>query len=130
VKYYASILGANLLAAAFLATAVIFGSLAFYARSTERDFSFLGGFLFAATLGLVVLAVASLFIKLNSLVDFLYGAGGVLIFSGWILYDVSQYRQGVAPEEMPYAVLNLYLDLVNLFLFVLRLLAFFSGRRD
>lgn len=43
---------------------------------------------------------------------------------------MSQYRQGVAPEEVPYAVLNLYLDLVNLFLFVLRLLAFFSGRRD
>jgi FtsH-binding integral membrane protein len=49
-------------------------------------------------------------------------AGGVLIFSGFILYDISQYRQGLTNEAIPLAVLNLYLDFINLFLSLLRLL--------
>ena len=53
-------------------------------------------------------------------------AGGVLIFSGFILYDISQYKHGLPDEAIPLAVLNLYLSFINLFLYMLRLLGILS----
>ena len=52
---------------------------------------------------------------------------GILIFSGWVLYDVAQYRNGVEPQAVPLAALNIYLDFINLFLYILRFLASIAG---
>ncbi|MNN87474.1 Inhibitor of apoptosis-promoting Bax1 [compost metagenome] len=52
---------------------------------------------------------------------------GVLIFSGYILYDISRYRQGLSDEMIPLAVMCLYLDFINLFLYVLRILGILSS---
>ncbi|MNR40560.1 Inner membrane protein YbhL [compost metagenome] len=112
---------------AFLATAVIFGSLALYASRTERDFSFLGGFLFAGTIGLIIMGLASLFISFGSVTNLLISMLGILIFSGWVLYDVGQYRNGVEPAGVPLAALNIYLDFINLFMYILRFLAAIVG---
>lgn len=131
ILYYASTLGAQLVAVAFATTAIVFGVLAVYAYQSSRDFSYLGGFLFGGTIALVVIGLVGLFFPFaGSFMDYVYTFGGVLIFIGWILYDVSQIRHGVAQDDVPLVVLNLYLDLVNLFLFILRLLALLSGRRD
>jgi len=130
IEYYGSVMGANLVSGAFLATTAIFAGLSFYAYRSQRDFSFLGGFLFAATIGLIVMAVINIFVDFGGMMNMIYALAGVLIFSGWILYDVSQYRYGVAAEEVPYAVLNLFLDIINLFLYLLRFLAAITGNRD
>ncbi|MFS0837666.1 Bax inhibitor-1/YccA family protein [Paenibacillus sp. UNC499MF] len=127
IMSYGSLIGANLVSGAFLATAVIFGGLAWYAARSEKDFSFLGGFLFAATIGLVLMGVLSLFVNFGSTLNLLLSVGGILIFSGWVLYDVAQYREGVAAEEVPLAALNLYLDFINLFLYILRFIASIVG---
>ncbi|MDF2962050.1 MAG: YetJ [Paenibacillus sp.] len=127
IERYGGIIGANLVSAAFFATAAIFGGLAFYAYRSRRDFSYLGGFLFAATIGLVIMSLAALFIPVGSTMNLVWSALGILIFSGWVLYDVSQYKDGVAAEEVPLAALNIYLDFINLFLYILRFLASLAG---
>jgi FtsH-binding integral membrane protein len=124
---YGGLLGANVVSGAFLATAVIFGGLAFYAHRSQRDFSYLGGFLFAATMGLIVMSLISLFVSFGSIMNLIWSMAGILIFSGWVLYDVSQYRDGVDAEQVPSAALNIYLDFINLFLYILRFLASLVG---
>lgn len=130
IEAYGALIGANLVSGAFLATAAIFGGLALYAYRSEKDFSFLGGFLFAATIGLIIMAVLSMFMNFGGAINLVWAMGGILIFSGWILYDVSQFRGGVAATEVPFAVLMLYLNIVNLFLYILRFLAAITGNRD
>ncbi|MFD0695895.1 Bax inhibitor-1 family protein [Paenibacillus sp. GCM10027628] len=127
IMNYGGLLGANVVSGAFFATAAIFGGLAFYAHRSKRDFSFLGGFLFAATIGLVLMSLISLFVHFGSVMNLVWSMIGILIFSGWVLYDVAQYRDGVASEEVPLAALNIYLDFINLFLYILRFLASIAG---
>lgn len=130
IMYYGAQIGANLVSASFLATAGIFAALAFYAYRSERDFSYLLGFLFAGTIGLIVMGVVSFFVDFGGTMNLVWAIGGILIFSGWILYDVSRYRYGVEAKEVPYVVLNLYLDIVNLFLYILRFVAAITGNRN
>jgi FtsH-binding integral membrane protein len=127
IMAYGSQLGASVVSGAFFATAVIFGSLAFYAHRSQRDFSFLGGFLFAGTIGLVLMSVLGMFLHFGSMMNMVWSMVGILIFSGWVLYDVAQYRNGVASEAVPLAALNIYLDFINLFLYILRFIASIVG---
>jgi FtsH-binding integral membrane protein len=127
IETYGGLLGANAVSGAFLATAAIFGGLAFYAHRSKRDFSYLGGFLFAATMGLIVMGIINMFLHFGSATALVWSVIGILIFSGWVLYDVSQYRDGIAEEEVPLAALNIYLDFVNLFLYILRFIAAITG---
>ncbi|MEW9700342.1 Bax inhibitor-1 family protein [Paenibacillus sp. SI8] len=127
IMTYGGLLGANVVSGAFFATAAIFGGLAFYAHRSKRDFSFLGGFLFAGTIGLVLMSLISLFVSFGSVMNLVWSMIGILIFSGWVLYDVAQYRDGVASEDVPLAALNIYLDFINLFLYILRFLASIAG---
>ncbi|WNR43067.1 Bax inhibitor-1/YccA family protein [Paenibacillus roseipurpureus] len=127
IMAYGGLLGANVVSGAFFATAAIFGSLAFYAHRSQRDFSFLGGFLFAGTIGLVLMSVMGMFLNFGSITNLVWSFIGILIFSGWVLYDVAQYRNGVEPQAVPLAALNIYLDFINLFLYILRFLASIAG---
>lgn len=129
ISYYGSTIGANMVTTALLITTVIFGSLAFYANKTQRNFSFLGGFLMAATIGLILISIVAIFINFGPFVNLIWAMGGILIFSGWVLYDISQYKHGVAPEEVPFAALRLYLDFINLFLYILKLINAITGNR-
>jgi len=91
-----------------------------------RDFSFLRGFV---TTGLFVVlggVLLSMFVQ-SSAISFAVAAGGVLLFSAFILYDTSQIIHHYREEEWVAAAMALYLDVLNLFLFLLQLLA---GDRD
>ncbi|MCZ8519949.1 Bax inhibitor-1/YccA family protein [Paenibacillus caseinilyticus] len=127
IQHYGGVLGANVVSGAFFATAAIFGGLAWYAHRSQRNFSFLGGFLFAGTIGLILMSLIGMFVSMGPAVNLLWSTLGILIFSGWVLYDVSQYRDGVETEEVPLAALNLYLNFINLFLYILRFLAAIAG---
>lgn len=110
---------------ALLLTVVIFGSLTLYVFMSKKDFSFLSGFLIT---GLVVVIVGSLlnaFLFQSPVGEFVISAGGVVLFSGFILYDTSNILRNYDVEDYTAATLALYLDILNLFLFLLRLL---SGR--
>lgn len=123
IAHYANIGGSSLILTAFSVTTAGFAALSFYAYFSKRDFSFLGGMLTIGLFTLIGFSVISLFTG-----GFSGGLGlgiavlGVLIFSGYILYDISNYRKGLTEAMIPLAVMSLYLDFINLFLFVLRLL--------
>lgn len=123
IAYYTSIGGPSLVTTAFLMTGIIFAGLTAYAYYSKRDFSFLGSFLFVGVLVLIGFSLIGLFVgPIGGTLGMIIAALGVLVFSGYILYDISQYKHGIAESEMPLAVLNLYLDFINLFLYLLRLL--------
>ena len=123
IAHYASIGGTSLINTAFVLTVVIFGGLSAYAYYSKKDFSFLAGFLMVGLLTLIGFSLVGLFIGgFSGPTGLLIAGGGVLIFSGFILYDISKYRQGLTNEDIPLAVLNLYLDFINLFLYLLRFL--------
>ncbi|GMV81637.1 MAG: hypothetical protein AMXMBFR7_28210 [Planctomycetota bacterium] len=123
--YVSSALGLETLTYALGLTATIFVGLTAYVRFTGKDFSWMGGFLWMATLGLIITSIAFFFFPSPNLY-YWYSWVGALIFSGWILYDTSQVtRQYFQDNNVVGAVLNLYLDIVNLFLYLLSIL---SGR--
>ncbi|MCP4753196.1 MAG: Bax inhibitor-1/YccA family protein [Proteobacteria bacterium] len=118
--------GATVTNAAFL-TGIVFAGLSFYAIVSKKDFSFLGGML---TTGLIVLIIGGLLNALifqSSAVSFLYSAAGVILFSGFILYDTSNILKRYPTDEYISATLSLYLDILNIFLLLLHLL---GGSRD
>ena len=108
---------------ALVLTVLIFAGLTFYVIASKKDFSFLGGFLIT---GLIVVLVGSLlnaFFFHSAAGEFVIAAGGVILFSGFILYDTSNILRYYDVEDYTSATLALYLDLLNLFLFLLRLLS-------
>jgi FtsH-binding integral membrane protein len=115
-------------ALAAILTLVTFGSLSMYAVVSGKDFSYLGGFLFMALIGLVVGGIVLMFLHVPML-SLLYSLGGVLIFSGFVLYDTSKILNRHMISEPITAAIALYLDFINLFLFILQLLMNLNRRR-
>jgi FtsH-binding integral membrane protein len=119
----------------FLVTAGMFGALAWWGYATKRDLSGWGSILFMALVGLILATIVNLFIA-NGALYWVTTYAGVMIFSGLTAYDMQKLRQygeaGAASEEAEakaavQGALALYLDFVNLFLFLLRILG--SSRR-
>ncbi len=120
--------GGQLIAMAAGGTGVIFFSLATLATVTKKDFSFLGKFLFIGLVLLFIASLANLFFQIPALALTL-SAIAVLIFSAYILFDVSQIVHG-GETNYVMATLNLYLDIYNIFVNLLSLLMAFAGERE
>ena len=120
--------GGQLVALAGGMTAVIFFAMATIATVTKRDFSFLGKFLFVGLILLVVASLGNLFFQVPA-VSLTISAIAVLLFSMYLLHDVSRIVQGGETNYIT-ATLNLFLDLYNLFIGLLHLLLAFTGQRD
>jgi len=112
---------------ALASTCAVFLGLSIYAAVTKRDFSFLGGFLFTAILALIVTQLLNVFFFKSAPVSGALSAVGVLIFSGFILFDTWRLMRTEAFDDPIAFALSLYLDFINLFLSLLRL---FGGRRE
>ena len=114
---------------AFLLTAITFGGLTGYCFVTKRDFSFMGA---ALSTGLWVVIGASLlgFFFHSTALSLAVASVAVILFAGYILYDTSRIlRSGaVATGDAVSAALSLFLDVINLFLALLRILS--SQRRN
>jgi FtsH-binding integral membrane protein len=121
------------IATTFLVTAGMFGALAVYGTTTSRSLAGFGQFFFMGLIGLVLATIVSFFWR-NPALEFLISVVGVLVFTGLTAWDAQRLRQ-MATEIPPdrtgsYAVvgaLSLYLNFINLFLFLLR---FTGSRRD
>ena len=120
--------GAQLIGMAAGGTGIIFFSLATIATVTKKDFSFMGKFLFIGLILLIVASLANLFFQIPAL-SLTISAIGVLIFSAYILYDVSRIVNG-GETNYVMATLGLFLSISNLFISLLQLLMAFSGERD
>ena len=120
--------GAQLVGMAAGGTGIIFFSLATLATVTKKDFSFMGKFLFIGLILLIVASLANMFFQVPALA-LTISAIAVLIFSAYILYDISQIVNG-GETNYVMATMSLYLDIYNIFINLLNLLMAFSGERD
>ena len=105
-----------------------FGGLSLYALTSGKDFSYLGGMLFAGLIGLVVAGFVMFFVH-SSLMSMVYSVVGILIFCGFTLYDTSVILNKLGEDEAVAGAISLYLDFLNLFLMIFNLLMELN-RRD
>ena len=119
--------GVSGVVSAFLGAAAIFGGAAVYGYATKRDLTSLGGILFMGLIGLIVVMIVQLFLfPGNSLMNLAIGVVGVVIFTGLTAWDVQKLKNGAMPNinkdsATVMGALMLYLDFINLFLFMLRI---------
>ncbi|KAL5459894.1 hypothetical protein EMCRGX_G033282 [Ephydatia muelleri] len=106
---------------AFFITAVVFMALTSYTMQSKYDFSTWGASLFSF---LLVLIVAGLFQLIfgGGPFEMVLSVGGALLFCGYIIFDTHLIMHKLSPEDYIVASVNLYLDVINLFLYVLRIL--------
>lgn len=128
IRYYVGSMGTDVVISILLATAAIFGGLAFVAnRSESGKFLRLGPILLIALIVLLVMSVINIFIN-GSMYNIIISIFGIVIFSGYILYDVSLIKSEIDyggindRDDLSIHVLNLYLDFINIFLDLLRLI--------
>jgi uncharacterized protein len=117
---------------AFLSASAMFGAAAVYGHVTKRSLAGLGGLLFMGVIGLVVASVINIFL-VNDTVSWVISIIGVVIFTALTAYDVQRIQNGdlvvwtgSTEKAAVLGALHLYLDFVNIFLFLLRLF----GSRD
>lgn len=120
--------GGSLIAMAAGGTGAIFFTLSAVAATSKRDFSGMGKFLLAGTIVVLLAALANMFFQIPALA-LAVSAAVVLIFSAYILYDISRIVQG-GESNYIIATLSVYLDIYNVFVSLLNLLMAFSGDRD
>jgi FtsH-binding integral membrane protein len=121
------------IATTFVVTAGMFGALAFYGAVTRRDLTGFGSFLFMGLVGLILASIVGLFWQ-NDALQFVISFIGVIVFTGLTAYDAQRLKVMAmatpSGESGSYAIvgaLALYLDFINLFMFLLR---FLGHRRD
>ncbi|TMD29248.1 MAG: Bax inhibitor-1/YccA family protein [Chloroflexi bacterium] len=119
-------------AAAGIGTAAIFGGAAFYGSVTKRDLTSLGAYLFMALIGLVAASLVNLFLRSDGL-SYLVSWAAVVIFTALTAFDVQRIQRGdvaawagTMEKGAVMGAFRLYLDFINLFLALLRIL---GGRR-
>lgn len=111
---------------AVIITAVITVCLSLYALQTKRDLSQWGMYLFVALIVLLVGGLLRLAFPESAVVETIYAGLGALLFSLYIVYDTWLLANVLSPDDYVFGALKLYLDIINLFLFILQLL----GRRN
>ena len=141
---YAALMGASLstiflvytgasIATTFFASAAAFGALSLYGYTTKKDLSGLGTFLIMGVVGLLVASVINIFVK-SSALGFAVSLIGVLLFAALTAYDTQKVKTMYAQvggtdfrgKAVVMGALTLYLDFINLFMFLLR---FMGDRR-
>ena len=141
---YAALTGASLasilivytgasVAMTFFVTAATFGTMSLWGYTTKRDLTGFGHFLMMGVIGLVIAMVVNIFLK-SSAINFMVSILGVLIFTGLTAWDTQKIKNtyyqiggntAVAGKAAIMGALSLYLDFLNIFLFLLR----FMGNR-
>lgn len=136
---YAALLGAALtsifvvytgasIARVFFISAASFGALSLYGYTTQRDLSAFGSFLIMGLFGIIIASLVNLFLA-SSALGFAISVIGVLVFAGLTAWDTQKIKEmysasddgTVAGRKAVMGALSLYLDFINLFLMLLRL---------
>lgn len=123
----------NSIAMTFVTTSAMFGGLALFGTITKRSLAGIGQFAFMGLIGIIVASIVGIFWQ-NSMLQFVISICGVIVFTGLTMYDAQRLKQmalslpdGRTGTYSIVGALTLYLDFINLFLFLLRL---FGGRRN
>lgn len=116
--------GPQIIGTAFGGTGLIFLGLSGYALTSKRDFSFLGGFLFAGVMVVFLAIIANIFLAMPALSLAVSGAI-ILLMSGFILFDTSRIING-GEDNYIMATYGLYLSIFNIFISLLQILGIMS----
>lgn len=120
------------IAAAFVSAAGMFGAAAAYGAITKRSLASIGGYAFMGLIGIVIASVVNLFMRSDSVswVISILGIGIFVVLTAWDVQKISRGQFAAATGSMEkgavLGALSLYLDFINIFLFLLRLM---GGRR-
>jgi len=103
--------------------AIVCLGLTIFAFQTKWDFTACGGIMFVALLILMIFGILCIFIR-DRILSLVYSSLGALVFSVYIVIDTQMmlggsHKYSISPEEYIFAALNLYLDVINLFLYIL-----------
>ncbi len=119
------------IASTFLVTAAVFGAMSIYGYTTKSDLSSWGSFLFMALIGLIIASLVNIFLQ-STAIYWVTTYAGVLIFVGLTAYDTQKLKRlsstinerdtETFQKMVILGALTLYLDFINLFLYLLRLL--------
>ncbi len=128
-----AVYSAESIARTFFITAASFGALSLYGYTTKKSLSGMGTFLFMGLLGIIIASIVNFFLA-SSMMAFVINVAGVLIFAGLTAYDTQRIKESYFMTTTGEAVakgaimgaVNLYLDFVNLFMFLLN----FLGERE
>jgi hypothetical protein len=113
--------GTGVIVKALLATVFMFTAAGAIGWTTKRSLEGMRGFLFITLIGMLIVGIIGIFIPWGSSFEMIYSGIGVLLFSGYAMYDFQRIKR--FPEDRYIdAALHLYLDIFNLFIFVLRLI--------
>ncbi|WP_142848997.1 Bax inhibitor-1/YccA family protein [Telmatospirillum sp. J64-1] len=137
---YAALMGVSLaaifmaytaesIARVFFITAATFGAMSLYGYTTKRDLSGFGSFLFMGLIGMLIAMVVNIFLQ-STMLHFLVSVVGVLIFTGLTAYDTQKIKEAyyegddadTAGKKAIMGALALYLDFINLFIMLMRLI--------
>ena len=137
---YAGLLGVSLasifliytgtsIARVFFISAATFGALSLYGYTTQRDLTGIGSFMFMGLIGIIIASLVNIFLRSTGL-DWAISVIGVLVFAGLTAYDTQRIKEMFNPmddgtiggRKAVMGALSLYLDFINLFLMLLRLM--------
>jgi len=137
---YATLMGVSLapvlllytgasVAQTFFVTAATFGAMSLWGYTTKRDLSGMGSFLFMGLIGIIIASLVNIFFQ-SSMMQWVISVAGVLIFTGLTAYDTQSIKETyvagddgtVAGRKAIFGALRLYLDFINLFMMLIRLL--------
>lgn len=122
LNFYLGALGGGVVLLILGTTAIIFIAAGLYGYYTKRDFTNKGSILFILLFGLIAFSIIAIFVKFSSVVWIFVSALGVIVFTVYTIFDMNQIaKQPIKDEDVPMIALNLYLDFINLFQYLLSL---------
>lgn len=110
----------------FAMTIAIFTTLSAYVHFSRRDFKFMEGFLVSCALCLLLISLFRILFPTPG-IQLVISCAGVIVFCGFVLYDTSEIVKYMSPDDAIIAAIQLYLDVLNIFIYMLQLLSNFEN---
>ena len=129
LQYALAVSGVSVIVQALAVTFITFSVIGVYAYTTKKDFSGLGNILFFSLIGVIIASIVNIFIG-SSTFNLIVSAVSVVLFSAFILYDMSNIRRTFSDRDYIVAAIALYLDFILLFQNILQLFIGFGNSND
>lgn len=107
-------------------TAAVVIGLTIFAFQTKWDFTMMGGILFVCLILLMLLGIVAIFLP-GKIMTLVYSSLGAILFCFYLIYDTQMmmggtHKHSISPEEYIFAALTLYLDIINIFIYILSII--------
>jgi FtsH-binding integral membrane protein len=109
-------------------TTVVTVGLTIFALQTKWDFTTMGGILFVFLIVFFIFGIFAAIFRDNRILTLVYACVGAMLFSFYLVYDIQlmmggKHKYSISPEEYIFAALNLYTDIVNIFMYILMIIS-------